>query len=88
MLTGIVSAKYWQTFADCCTNHERVRRTQAVLVRLGQSEVFKVQSQLAHIWRLLNGHLAGFGSILAPRIVWIHESRLILVRCAAASELK
>ena len=59
-----------------------------MLIRLRQSELLKIQSQLADIWLLFNGHLTGVGSILASRVGLVDEGGLILVGGRTASELK
>lgn len=87
VLARVFSTNDGQPLADRRSDHEGVGRTQAVLVRLGQREVLKVQSELAHVGRLLDGHLAGVSSVVAPRVAGIHKGGLVLVGFAAAGEL-
>ena len=87
MLARVFSAQYGQSLADGCSHHKRVGCAKAILVWLGQSKVLKVQAQLAHVGRLLDGHLAGVRSVVAARIARVHEGSLVLVGLAAASEL-
>lgn len=87
MLTRVFSADDWKTFADCRSDHERVSRAKSILVGLSQLEVLKVESELTHIRSLLDGHLTGVSSVVASWKSRIHESRLVLVCFAAASEL-
>ena len=88
MLARVFAANYWQPLANCCPNHERVRGAETILVRLGQSKVLKVQTKLANIGRLFDGHLAGVSSVVAARVAWIHEGGLVLACLAAAGELR
>lgn len=65
MLTVVLTAQNWQAFAYGGSHHETVRRTESILVRLSQSELLEVQSQLTNVIRFVNGYLAGIGIILA-----------------------
>lgn len=88
VLSGVLSTEDGQALANCGSNHERVSGAETVLVRLGQGEIFKVQTELANIVRLLDGHLASVSSILALRVLRVHEGGLVLVRCTSARELQ
>lgn len=87
MLASVLSTQNGQTLADSGSDHERVGGTQSILIRLGQSELLKVESQLAHVWSLLDCDLASFGAILAPWEVGVHERGLVLVCGASTGEL-
>lgn len=88
VLVLVISAKDWQSLANCRPDHKRVSGAKTILIRLSQLEFLKVQAQLAHIWCLFDGYLARFSSVLAFRVVWVNECSLILTRGSAASELE
>lgn len=88
VLTTIFSTQDGQAFTDRRPNHERVRGTQAVLVRLCQRKLLKVQPKLADVGLLLDRDLTCVCPILSPRIGWVDEDRLVLVRDAATRELE
>ena len=87
MLARVFAADYGQPLADSRSNHKRVCCAEAILIRLRQRKIFEVESKLANIWRLLDGHLARVCAVVAARVARIHKGGLVLVRLAAASEL-
>lgn len=46
------------------------------------------QAQLAHIWLLVDGYLAGVGTIVRFRVQVVHKDGLVLLGAAATSELE
>lgn len=88
MLTAVLSAQDRQTLSHRRPDHERVRGTESVLVRLSQRELLKVQPQLAHVGLLLDRDLTRVRAVLSTRVRRVHEHRLVLVRDPAARELK
>lgn len=87
VLTRVLTTEDWQTLTDSRSDHEGVGGAETILVWLSQCEVFEVETELANVVRLFDGHLAGVGSVLTLRVLWVHEGGLILVRCATAGEL-
>ena len=88
MLSSVFSTKYWQSFSNSSSNHERVCSTETILVRLSKSELFKVQSELANIGLLFNGYLTGISSVFSSWIRRVDEDGLVLVGDASTSELE
>lgn len=88
VLSAVLSTQDGQSFTDRRPNHEGISGTQAILIRLSQSEFLKVQTQLAHIWLLFNRDLTCVGSVLSSRIRRIHEDSLVLIRDAATREFE
>lgn len=88
VLTTILSAKDGQSFADGGSDHEGVGGAKTILIRLSQSELFEVQTELADTLHLLDGHLAGIGAILASRVGGIDEDGFVLVGGSATCELE
>jgi len=88
VLTAVFTADDWQSFADSGSDHEGIRSTEAILIRLGQREFFKVKSQLANIRKLLDSHLTSVGFVLLSGILTIHEQGLILECLSAAGEFE
>ena len=103
MLAAVVAADDRQSFADCCSDHKRVGRAEAVLVGLGQRELLEVcnrysqtrchftrptDPQLTDVRQLLDGHLTRVGLVLGFGILAVDEERLVLRRLAIARELE
>lgn len=87
VLTTVVTAKDWQTLANCCSDHEGVCCAKAILIWLRKGELFEIKPQLANIACLFDGYLAGFCTVLSAWVVWIHEGGLVLACSSAAGKL-
>ena len=88
MLAAVLATQDRQSLAHRRAHHEGVSRAQAVLVRLRERELLEVQTQLAHVGLLLNRDLTRVRPVLASRVGWVDEDRLILVRDATTGELE
>jgi hypothetical protein len=88
VLTAVLAAHDGQAFADCRAHHKGVGRAEAVLVRLRQLELLEVESELAHVGQLLDGHLTRVGVVLVLGILTVHEEGLVLRGLAIARELE